>query len=312
MAVLDGVFIEKDGEIVFHKLPAPKTEDVKELVHRIREGVLRLLARRQISLGRDGDEFEDPLVEESPALASVSAASVYGLTAIGSRAGCRLRRLGEEPEVAAEKPKRKRHARYRGFDLHAGAPVKAGERERLERLLRYLLRPAVAEFPRAGSARAGMDPPGDVTPAAIPAERARPRVSAGPGEPSSAAFSPVGALRPPRPDLPGRRGEPNTLLLSSFSHRRGGGLVRAEDPSAASGNSGAEFEVAKGFGFDVLACPKCSGRLKLIALIDQPAVIEKILSHLGLPTEPPRARPARPPPEEPEQLDLPESFDDPP
>jgi len=115
------------------------------LVRHIRKGVLRLLGRRNISLGRDGDDFEDPLVEENPALASVSAASVYGLTAIGSRAGCRLRRLGEEPEAVAEKPKRKRHARYRGFDLHAGAPVKAEERDRLERLLRYLLRPAVAE-----------------------------------------------------------------------------------------------------------------------------------------------------------------------
>jgi len=64
------------------------------------------------------------------------------------------------------------------------------------------------------------------------------------------------------------------------------------------------------FGFDVLACTKCGGRLKLIALIDQPAVIEKILTHLGLPTEGPRPRPARAPPEEPEQLDLPDDYDD--
>jgi hypothetical protein len=68
--------------------------------------------------------------------------------------------------------------------------------------------------------------------------------------------------------------------------------------------------VANGFGFDVLACGKCGGRLKLIALIDQPAVIEKILSHLGLPTEGPRPFPARAPPEEPEQLDLPDDYDD--
>ena len=41
----------------------------------------------------------------------------------------------------------------------------------------------------------------------------------------------------------------------------------------------------------------------MIAMIDQPAVIEKILTHLGLPTEPSKAHPARPPPE---QLELPE------
>ena len=52
----------------------------------------------------------------------------------------------------------------------------------------------------------------------------------------------------------------------------------------------------RSFGFDVLACPRCGGRLELIALIENPSVIRRILSHLGLPTEVPAARPARPPP----------------
>ncbi len=49
-------------------------------------------------------------------------------------------------------------------------------------------------------------------------------------------------------------------------------------------------------GLDVLACPRCGGRLKLIALIDDPAVIRRVLRHLELPTEVPEARPARAPP----------------
>ena len=52
----------------------------------------------------------------------------------------------------------------------------------------------------------------------------------------------------------------------------------------------------RSFGFDVLACPRCGDRLELIALIEDPKVIGRILSHLGLPTEVPAARPARPPP----------------
>ena len=40
------------------------------------------------------------------------------------------------------------------------------------------------------------------------------------------------------------------------------------------------------FGFDVLACPRCGGRLRLIALIEPAAVIQR-LGHLGLPTEAP-------------------------
>ena len=38
-------------------------------------------------------------------------------------------------------------------------------------------------------------------------------------------------------------------------------------------------------------------------MIEQPDVIEKILDHLGLPTEKPRALPARAPPEQ-EQLEI--------
>jgi hypothetical protein len=47
------------------------------------------------------------------------------------------------------------------------------------------------------------------------------------------------------------------------------------------------------FAIDVLACPDCGGRLRLIATITDPAVIDKILTHLGLPTEPPAPLPAK-------------------
>ena len=33
---------------------------------------------------------------------------------------------------------------------------------------------------------------------------------------------------------------------------------------------------------DPLLCPQCGGSMRIIALIDQAAVIEKILTHLGL------------------------------
>jgi hypothetical protein len=54
--------------------------------------------------------------------------------------------------------------------------------------------------------------------------------------------------------------------------------------------------MARTFGFDVLACARCGGRLRLIALIEEAAVIGRILRHLGLPTEIPSPRPARAPP----------------
>jgi hypothetical protein len=42
------------------------------------------------------------------------------------------------------------------------------------------------------------------------------------------------------------------------------------------------------FELDVLACPGCGGRLRLLATINDRAVVKKILAHLGLATELPR------------------------
>lgn len=41
-------------------------------------------------------------------------------------------------------------------------------------------------------------------------------------------------------------------------------------------------------------CPQCGGDLKIIAAIEEPAVIVKILTHLGLPARAPPRLPARP------------------
>jgi hypothetical protein len=47
------------------------------------------------------------------------------------------------------------------------------------------------------------------------------------------------------------------------------------------------------FDVDVEHCPNYGGALKIIATIDDPPVIVKILSHLGLPTRGPPRAPAR-------------------
>jgi len=47
---------------------------------------------------------------------------------------------------------------------------------------------------------------------------------------------------------------------------------------------------------DVLACPRCGGRLRLVALPEAGPVTARILRHLELPAEVPAPRPARAPP----------------
>ncbi|MCG8424702.1 MAG: transposase [Proteobacteria bacterium] len=48
------------------------------------------------------------------------------------------------------------------------------------------------------------------------------------------------------------------------------------------------------FAIDVLECPRCTARLRVLAFITQPDVIHRILAHLDLPTTPPDC--ARSPP----------------
>ena len=52
------------------------------------------------------------------------------------------------------------------------------------------------------------------------------------------------------------------------------------------------------FKLEVLVCPHCQGPCRVIAMITQADVIEKILHCLGLPPEPPMIQQARPPPAE--------------
>lgn len=64
---------------------------------------------------------------------------------------------------------------------------------------------------------------------------------------------------------------------------------------AARGASWADL-MRRAFAIDVLACPRCGGRLRLIALIEASATARRILTHLDLPADVPRPVPARAPP----------------
>ena len=49
------------------------------------------------------------------------------------------------------------------------------------------------------------------------------------------------------------------------------------------------------FGIDVHECPNCGGKFELLAIIMSPAVIQRILTHLRLPSAPPSITEARAP-----------------
>jgi hypothetical protein len=50
--------------------------------------------------------------------------------------------------------------------------------------------------------------------------------------------------------------------------------------------------LARIFHLDVLWCPRCGGRRRILSFLTDPPVVRRILTHLGLPTEAPPVAPA--------------------
>src|SRR5215510_7234873 len=107
--VLDGVFTEAPGgALAFHPARGPSDAEVAAALATIRHRVQRRVA-------------------------------------LGSRAGARVRRLGDARDTPTVTSRGPRQAHLEGFDLHANVWVGANDRAGLERLCRYVLRPPFAQ-----------------------------------------------------------------------------------------------------------------------------------------------------------------------
>ncbi len=290
---LDGVFSEDATGLRFHPAPPPSDDEVVRLLATICRRVLRLLRRRGLA-GNEDLTPPDPLAEESPALAGISSASVQSRIALGQRAGARVWRLGHDPEAAWVASTGPRQAHLDGFDLHANIWVPATNRARLEELCRYLLRPPVAQD------RLRLTGDGRI--------RLRLKTPWADGT-RYLLFEPLEFLEKLAALIP--RAHVNLVLyhgvLASHARwRRRVVLREATNPSApnlpsapapSDGSSPTPRPrhwawaqlMERAFGVDVLACPRCAGRLRLVATVEDPHAIRAILESLGLPA------PASPP-----------------
>ena len=142
--VLDGVFAKDAAGVRFHRNPSLDAADVADVLATVEAHVQRLLERRGLEDADAGGGTLDEWAADAPVLAGIAAASVQSRVALGSRAGARVRRRGNPPEETETPVLGRCHARHRGFDLHAGLHVPAGQQDRLERVCRYALRPPIA------------------------------------------------------------------------------------------------------------------------------------------------------------------------
>jgi hypothetical protein len=233
-----------------------------------------------------------------------------------------VRRCAEPCDVAQAPPLGRRHARLEGFDLHANVCAPAGNRERLERLCRYALRPPIAQDrPRVtadgqivlqlrrrwsdGTTHLLFDPIELME--RLAALTPRPRVNlvlyyGVLGARARWRAQVVESVRVPGAAAEGCDGSDRAPSEADGKNERvrPDTQVTGEDPKAAArpanGHAWADL-MRRTFGFDVLECPRCGGRLRLVATIEQRQVIGRILAHLGLPTDLPAPWPARAPPQ---------------
>ena len=296
--VLDGVFARgDDGRLRFHAAPELESADVADVLAAIAPGVHSLVRRH----GADPDDVSasDAFAEASPLLAGLAATSVQGRVALGGTPGARPRRVGPSCVDRGEPALGACHARWEGFDLHAAVRVPAEQRDRLERMCRYALRPPVA------GARLNLAADGQVV--------LHLRHAWADGT-THVAFTPTAflerlAVLVPRPRV-------NLVLYYGLLAPRAawrGEVVPGSAPGAtttppvddpasdmtrrpsARGASWADL-MRRAFEVDVLKCPRCGGRLRLVALIEASAVARRILTHLALPADVPTPAPARAPP----------------
>jgi hypothetical protein len=169
--VIDGVFARDGPDVRFCPAPLLTAADVADVLATIVPRVRRLLERRGLGDGEEGATATDEWAEDAPVLAGIAGASVQGTFALGPRAGKRARPCGAvlvEDQRGEDQRGEDRvlgpgrcHARQEGFDLDAGVWVQAEQRDRLERLCRYALRPTskCAARPCSATSRAGSRAP---------------------------------------------------------------------------------------------------------------------------------------------------------
>jgi hypothetical protein len=293
VVIPDAVFIREGGDPDARPrtvpLDPPTDQDVASILDRILDRMTRLLAKH----GRLEDE-PDPDAEPQLAMALR-----------GTRAPGGPRRHEPPPRLCARK---------QGFSLHAGSSVHAHDRQGLEHLCRYGLRPPLAQ----GRLERAED--GTIR------YRMKRRFADGRHvlsfAPQAFLLRLCALVPPPRFQMiryaglfaPHARGRYAITGRGMHDGRKEPARKRAADTPAPSppvrpdpdgpDNPGRQRRLdwaalmKRTFGVDVLRCPRCGERMRLIATIEDPSVAKKILEHLGLPARAPPllapwSRPAR-------------------
>ena len=302
--VIDGVYAAgPEGRPEFHELSPPEDADVLHATALIASWVVDMIRRRGL------EDEADALSDSDPGLAALYAAAVRGRIATGPNAGNRLATFGGDQIDAdsLEAMASPRCAAAAGFNLHANVSIGARDRERLERLLRYAARPALAlerlsALPDGRIVYRLKRPWKDGTTDVIfePQDFIAKLAALVPGPRSHLTrfhgiFGPAAKWRPlivpspeiaesPTPHSPDSSEPPtagNPAIQAATNHS----LPKRPNYTWAQ-------MMMRVFALDVLQCEHCGGPLRILASIHPPDTTRKILDCMGLPSRAPPLTPA--------------------
>ena len=292
-----------DGRLCFHELDRPTPEEVIEIARWTYEGIARVLARQ----GRSLDEFDDTFdvfADEQPALASCYGASLSDRQLLGASPGAQTRKLVHP--VRELRSSDEALAEVGGVNVHVGSAIDRHDRQRLERVCRYMTRPPVCQerlelsssgqvvlrFKRAwrNGAHAVVLAPLDFISrlvALIPA----PRFNLTRYHGVFAARSKHRSEVVPGPAPNEASAEPVQLRLALDGEQARATLADEVETKKPASRHPWAYLLQRVFAVDVLTCSLCRGAMRLVKIASTVDEVARGLAELGLgPRPPPRAQ----------------------
>jgi hypothetical protein len=274
----------------FHETPPPTTQELNALLQKIIHRTIRLLEKRGVIVK---DEPNPQLhIPDDDTFSRLQAGSASYRFAFGPNKGKKaltLHTVQEQDHTS----NRGLVANHSGFSLHAGVFAHANDRNAMERIARYIARPPVAIDRLSKNSRGQI-----VYRLKKPFSDGSTHIIMTPME----LIEKLAALVPrPRVHLTRFHG----VLAPHYTYRqmvvpKPKAQTLDSTPTDDDSDSKSKIKWARllkrVFDIDMETCQKCGGKMRIIAAIEEPPIIRKILTHLGLPVLPPQISPARGPP----------------
>ena len=277
----DGVYHKTGGGYEFFRLPQPTQEELYFLAEKIQGKVLRLVEKLGFNEQQDQFGFDEN------ALGEMAAASISHKAAYGERVGRGLRRYGTKKIEVDPEDNDPLSVNVGGFSLNARVWIAGKERDKLEKLIRYMARGPIAterlseSFPnmliykmktrwRDGTTHVSFSYLDFIARlvALIPPPKMNMVRYHGVFAPNFKARGQIVPKPKPKPKTKTQGVTPAASISQSVEKRARRERMRWSDM------------LKRTFKVDVTVCPRCLGRLEQIAVIKDRVVAKAILESL--------------------------------